>query len=107
VPQDSVFAHHQSYGATDYDHESANAVGNVPQESIFPSWGVHDYFEAGSKPVVAVSWMSAIGALYVLGREWGPEDFFLACAMVLLVMFGGLIIGESRHEISWFQNAIK
>jgi len=93
VPQDSVSAHYQSYGAAGYDHESADAVVNMPQESILPTWGTHDdYFKAGSKPVVIVSWMSAIGALFVLGREWGPENFFLACAMVLLVMFGGLII---------------
>jgi hypothetical protein len=32
--------------------------------------------------------------LFVLGRAWGPEKFFLACAMVLLIMFGALIISE-------------
>lgn len=95
MPQE--FAHLQSYGAT---YESVDTVGYVPQDSIFPSRGVTDsyYFEAGSKPVVAISCISGIGAMFVLGRAWGPEMFLLACAMVLLTMFGALILSKSRMK---------
>ncbi|OAX42071.1 hypothetical protein K503DRAFT_767143 [Rhizopogon vinicolor AM-OR11-026] len=97
VPQDSAFAHLQSYGATGYDYESADTVDYVPQEPALaqvPSSNTtnDDYFKPGSKPAAAVFWTSTIAALFVLGRAWGPEKFFLACAMVLLIMFGALII---------------
>ncbi|OAX42069.1 hypothetical protein K503DRAFT_863390 [Rhizopogon vinicolor AM-OR11-026] len=46
VPRDSAFAHFQSYGATSDD-------------------------EVESIPELAVSWLSGIGAVFVLGRMWG------------------------------------
>jgi hypothetical protein len=41
--------------------------------------------------------------MFVLGRAWGPENFFLICAMLLLIMFGALILSEFRNEMSWFK----
>ncbi|KAG0698705.1 hypothetical protein DFH29DRAFT_1081692 [Suillus ampliporus] len=49
VPRDSDFAKFQAYGATDYYEDD----------------------EGGSTLAVAVSWLSGIGAMCVLGRVWG------------------------------------
>ena len=73
--------------------------------SQYPSYGAtdNDYCGPGSKPAAAVFWTSATGVMFVLGRAWGPENFFLICAMLLLIMFGALILSEFRNKMSWFK----
>jgi hypothetical protein len=51
VPRDSMFAEFQSSGATSDDDDGDD-----------------------STPVLAVSWLSGIGAVFVLGRTWGWWD---------------------------------
>ncbi|KAG2360104.1 hypothetical protein BDR07DRAFT_1610991 [Suillus spraguei] len=63
VPQDSTFARFQSYGAADYfdDLQALNAdYEDIDQEAV-------------SKRAVGhgVSWLAAIGAVFVLSRAWG------------------------------------
>ncbi|KAJ8595397.1 hypothetical protein M405DRAFT_363568 [Rhizopogon salebrosus TDB-379] len=52
VPRDSMFAEFQSYGATSDDNEK----------------------DGESTPALAISWLSGIGAVFVLGRTWGWWD---------------------------------
>ncbi|KAG1766357.1 hypothetical protein EV702DRAFT_1150147 [Suillus placidus] len=60
VPRDSPFARFQSYGAADY-YDDMEALRSVNADEP----------EGGSMPAVGVSWLSAIGAVFVLGRTWG------------------------------------
>ncbi|KAG1805647.1 uncharacterized protein BJ212DRAFT_1390759 [Suillus subaureus] len=65
VPQDSTFARLQSYGATEYydDLEVLRSANDDDDENR--------NLEVGSMLAIGVSWLSAIGAVFVLGRTWG------------------------------------
>jgi hypothetical protein len=70
VPRDSTFARLQSYGAADYyDDMEALRSANADDYGIDTD-GVIDS-EAGSTLAIGVSWLSAIGGVFVLGRTWG------------------------------------
>ncbi|KAG2122235.1 hypothetical protein DEU56DRAFT_832730 [Suillus clintonianus] len=79
VPRDSTFARFQSYGATDYydDSDIEEAIRSMEADEarrmrlMDPGHYENGDPEAGSMLPVAVSWMSAIGAGFVLGRTWG------------------------------------
>ncbi|KAG1760734.1 hypothetical protein EDD22DRAFT_61238 [Suillus occidentalis] len=65
VPRDSTFARFQSYGAAEYyDDMEALRSANVDD------YGINDS-EAGSTLAIGVSWLSAVGGVFVLGRTWG------------------------------------
>ncbi|KAG1844958.1 hypothetical protein DFJ58DRAFT_731038 [Suillus subalutaceus] len=65
VPQDSTFARFQSYGAAEYyDDLEALRSANVDDDE-------NTNLEVGLILAVGVSWLSAIGAVFVLGRTWG------------------------------------
>jgi len=65
VPRDSTFSRFQSYGATDYyDDLEALRLANADDDE-------NKDLEVGSIIAVGVSWLSAIGAVIVLGRTWG------------------------------------
>ncbi|KAG1877420.1 hypothetical protein F4604DRAFT_1757492, partial [Suillus subluteus] len=67
VPQDSTFARFQSYGAVDYyDDLEALRSANVADDE-------NTNLEVGLILAVGVSWLSAIGAVFVLGRTWVVE----------------------------------
>ncbi|KAG2085821.1 uncharacterized protein F5147DRAFT_841670 [Suillus discolor] len=61
VPRDSTFARSQSYGAA-YDMEEALRLVEELEN--------RDRRETGSILGVGVSWLSGIGAVFVLGRRW-------------------------------------
>jgi len=68
VPRDSTFARFQSYGAADNydaDMEEALRLASVEEHEN------RDQPETGSILGVGVSWLSGIGAVFVLGRRWG------------------------------------
>jgi hypothetical protein len=65
VPRDSTFSRFQSYGTTDYyDDLEVLRLANA-DDNENKNLGV------GSIIAVGVSWLSAIGAVIVLGRTWG------------------------------------
>lgn len=65
VPRDSTFARFQSYGAADY-YDDMEALRSANGDD----YGINDS-EAGSTLAIGVSWLSAIGGVFVLGRTWG------------------------------------
>ncbi|KAG1719810.1 hypothetical protein EDB19DRAFT_1781170 [Suillus lakei] len=66
VPRDSTFARFQSYGTADYYDDIEEALVSANADD-YENRGL----DAGSAVAVAVSWLSAIGAVFVLGRKWG------------------------------------
>ncbi|KAG2054931.1 hypothetical protein BDR06DRAFT_365350 [Suillus hirtellus] len=68
VPRDSTFARFQSYGAADnYDDDMEEALRLASVEE-------HENRDKPKKESilgVGVSWLSGIGAVFVLGRRWG------------------------------------
>ncbi|KAG2141475.1 hypothetical protein BD769DRAFT_1426484 [Suillus cothurnatus] len=65
VPRDSTFSRFQSYGTTDYyDDLEVLRLANADDDE-------NKDLGVGSIIAVGVSWLSAIGAVIVLGRTWG------------------------------------
>lgn len=68
VPRDSTFARFQSYGAADNyddDMEEALRLASVKEHENRDKPGTESILGVG------VSWLSGIGAVFVLGRRWG------------------------------------